>query len=86
MAFTDDELLHVFRKWLRDQPVYIVPTLPNIGDQMDEVVMDYILDFCTDRKYSEKTEETLLNWIMFRNEVYVFLEEQGIHSTEENLL
>jgi hypothetical protein len=78
----EDKLLNTFHTWLRNQPLYVVPDHPDINEQMDEAVTDYILDFCNEREYSEKTEESLLDWIAFRNEVYTFLEEQRIHSKD----
>lgn len=79
----DTQILEDFRKWLRDQPFGWAETVP-FDDQADDFLFDSILEFCRSRKYSEKTTETLLDWILLRNEVFVFLEEQGIRPGVEN--
>jgi len=77
MAINEERLLEEFRDWIRNQPVAWSPTLP-YDEQIGDCIMDYILDFCKERKYSETTEESMLDWIALRNEVCVFFDEQGI--------
>jgi hypothetical protein len=75
----DDEILDDFKSWIRHQPMYVISEDKDLRqEQIDDAPFDYINDFCIERKYGERTEEELLNWILLRNEVYVFLEESGI--------
>jgi hypothetical protein len=79
MTLNEDEILDEFRSWLRNQPIYVVSEDRDLKqEQIDDAPFDYIDDFCRENKYNEKIKEELLNWILFRNEVYVFLEENGI--------
>ena len=75
----DIKILDKFRQWIREQPVYVVSEDPETKlEQIDDAPFDYIEDFCRENKYKDKTFEQLLEWIELRNEVFVFLEENGI--------
>ena len=77
-------LLDKFRRWIRNWPVPVDPDRPFTTEQFDDLVPDYIRDFCFEMGYKERTTEQMLDWISLRNEVYVFLEEQGIKRPEES--
>ena len=54
-------------------------TIPDVRyEQIDDAPYDYISDFCDERKYKESTFERLVDQIDFRNEVFVFLERNGV--------
>ena len=75
----DEKVLNDFKSWIRHQPIYIVSEDKELRqEQIDDAPFDYIDGFCIEKKYNEKTEEELLDWIALRNEVYVFLEESRV--------
>ena len=75
----NDRILEIFRDWLRNQPLYITSEIPDVRyEQIDDAPYDYISDFCDERKYKESTFERLVDQIDFRNEVFVFLERNGV--------
>jgi len=75
--------LEKFRKWIREWPVPVDPNRLLTAEQFDDLIPDYIEDFCCEMKYKGQTTEQMLGWIGLRNEVYVFLEEQGIKRPDE---
>jgi hypothetical protein len=82
MVMDEDALLDEFKRWIRQQAMYVIPDHPLMQEQIDDAPFDYIVEFCEMKRYKESTEETMLNWIALRNEVFVFLEENGIHSKD----
>ena len=79
----EEKELEEFRKWLRDQPMYVIPDHPLMNDQIDAAPGDYIENFCFDKKFSDKKTNKMFDWIALHNEVYMFLEDQGIRRKKE---
>jgi hypothetical protein len=79
---TEEKELEKFRKWIRDEPIPIDINSPFVNDMIDSASGDYIESYCWEKKFSNKKTDEMFAWIALHNEVYVFLEEQGIRRKE----